>query len=1284
MKKKKLLLPIAVMTLSCGLAAGILTGCGGHEHNYTEYGHDDTGHWQICVEDGEKSEKKDHVFGADDKCACGAEKPAYGTASGRVKLFKLGEYVEDYTGVTVDTGDDDGIEIDYNSATGEFEITNARVGKSYNLTISKTGYLSYSTTLEVIKGENSVIGGSTGCVLQYDAFTHGTHNGNDWSGNYGDTSKIDKSHVNDENPYFTINEGAGDFYVYTKDSYNTVTASVTYKDGVTWGCSDGHPDERGNQGLRLVFEDGKAVMIRIEKMPGGSVKAQWVGSQDWEDAPILDKWDFGTDEAHYNPFGSELDTKYKEEGVELKLVRNGSAVYAYVDGQKAGEQFLPEEYATQKCRVVLAAAHVNGGSIIPFSIKKEIPAEAFESTVTLDKTNVPETAGLSVELDQTSYKLGDKATLNITLPDEDYIVSALTLNGANMLDKLENGKLSFVVSKAENTVSVTIVQKQYVDLSEVSVTGKKYDVTGNSLPETVTGTLVGKGGLGNVEITVENGKFSKDHVAQGTYTANFAGYKPVDVVVGADGIVNGITLEYDGFEMLPPNYDASIHDLSQVNDGIIKVNGAGKQSLDIVTKDTFTDVAVTINVKDSAAGVIQGIVLKFENGKYVLFNFKKDQTNVQYRPDCWGMKSVFNPEGGEKWIEHAITAADIAKFESAEGIELQLIRKGGMLYSFVGGRFIAADALPEGYATQKAQVGFFAFDVKANASWNYTISETLPSLASAVQVDVDKPTGATEASVTANKNSCTLGDTVELTVNCPAGFILTKLQVNGRDLGGALDNGKVSFVADMATMTVTVEFVAGELKEVEIDASGIGLNNSAVDLNGKELTIQLKGSAARYKATVQNGKISAELPVGKPLVVSLDGYYDCEVTVPTEGTVEDGISLSKVIFKYNIINEAGINNGNSEVDNTTAAKDGYITTTKDCKVYEWMLEKYADAAFSVTLKKGNGNQGIFMMFEDSGKMALRLRIDEENNRLEWVSAWNNGGSWWPWEWGTQTFINGVFNIGDGENYGNPIDATKYQNEGVKLTMLRKGSMAYVLVDGEIFGATVIAPDYANKKVQFAVWAAGAKAGYQIPFEVTSDVDAMLNANKLEETEFTGVIGKWTKGETAGTVKVTGKGYAEILPASASTNASLSLNIAASLSNAGKKAQGITYRFADGRWFAIRIESSTAESYIQYSEDALVPAGGGCLKGGWGLVGGRKLTEDEVTAFNGTGLTLTLERNGNTFTVKLGGTVLDTFTLDDQYANMSGVFGITEENGTGEEIVYAYTDNSVAVPEESAE
>lgn len=54
MKKKSFLLILAVLTVMCLVAAGILAGCNKHEHAYTKWANDETQHWLVCPDDDAK------------------------------------------------------------------------------------------------------------------------------------------------------------------------------------------------------------------------------------------------------------------------------------------------------------------------------------------------------------------------------------------------------------------------------------------------------------------------------------------------------------------------------------------------------------------------------------------------------------------------------------------------------------------------------------------------------------------------------------------------------------------------------------------------------------------------------------------------------------------------------------------------------------------------------------------------------------------------------------------------------------------------------------------------------------------------------------------------------------------------------------------------------------------------------------------------------------------------------------------------------------------------------
>ncbi len=1103
MKKKKLLLPLAVMTLSCGLCAGILTGCGDdeeHQHSYTQWAHDDTGHWQICVEDDETSEKEPHSWGADDKCECGAEKPAYGTASGNVKLLKMGENVTDFTGVTIDPGEDDGIEIDYNSETGAFTISNARVGKTYKLAISKDGYLTTYVNLQAVKNQNAALGD---LVLSYDAFTHGSHTGSDWNGNYGNPSKIDKSHVNDpENPYFKIGEGAGDFYVYSREEYDTVTAAVTYQRGDTNDITDS--DGKGNQSLHLVFEDGKAVMIRIEKMDNGEFKAQWIGGQNWEESPIKDNvWDFGNDEAHFNPFSEESETKYAEAGIELKLVRNGGVVRAYVDGQFMGEQILPEEYAAQKCRVALAAGHPKGGAEIPFSISKEIPAtetEKFESDLTLNTGSEPLPTGVAVELDKKAdYKRGDLVTLSVTLPQSgEYAVESIMLGAESLLDNYADGKVSFMLTEATNTLTVSIKSTRYVDLTDVTVTGKKYDVSGNTIADGTAITLEGQGGLADVDITVTGGKFSKENVAMGTYKAVLAKYKPATVVVGEHGIEGGITLEYDGFESLFNGWDWDRVVLDKANEGEFGFNGENGKTFSVKTKDWYDDVAVTLDFKKSNStngDYIQGIAFAFDDGKVAKLGINLNEGVIQFRANEWNKESVW----GNVWLNANLTEAEKQAFQTDDGLPITLVRKGGKLFVFIhqdGGTLRCANVteLPESYRTEQAQVGIYAADGAAGAKFNYNVTTTLPDISSAVGFNKTLPEGVEGITVEADKTSYTLGDTVTVTVTLPEkGYIVSAITVNGTSMLDQLgDDGTLTFTAMQAKNEVSVTVAA--TVEVAISADVIGKKydvsgNSIVD--GTQVTLEGKGGLQGVEINVADGKITGNVMQGR-YTAKVEGYKPVDVTVGTSGIEEE------IVFEYDGF---VIPFWDGEVHDFAHANDEQSKIGCDYKTLNVLTKEFYDGvSASLTIKDANSRnsndiQGIWLKFDDTKYLMLRSATYDNQYRLTYITGIG---------WGDSTFLSQEINL----YFFNDAEQSAIKGEnGIELQLVREGGKVYTFLGGKFVHVYELPEGYESRTAQVGFWAFDSAEKAVWDFAITKtlpDLTATVTSGTVENGTVTGI------------------------------------------------------------------------------------------------------------------------------------------------------------------------------------
>ena len=161
MKKGKLLIPFAVMSLACGLSAGILTGCNGnkgngpHSHEYSWVYEDETGHWQECKLGDSTTEKEPHEFDENGNCECGYA-ALFETVSGTVSIEGGA-----LSGVSIRlknaAGDDIAVtDYHYNAETGafSFKVPVQQTGATeYTLVVSKEGCMDTTGVIEVSKGE---------------------------------------------------------------------------------------------------------------------------------------------------------------------------------------------------------------------------------------------------------------------------------------------------------------------------------------------------------------------------------------------------------------------------------------------------------------------------------------------------------------------------------------------------------------------------------------------------------------------------------------------------------------------------------------------------------------------------------------------------------------------------------------------------------------------------------------------------------------------------------------------------------------------------------------------------------------------------------------------------------------------------------------------------------------------------------------------------------------------------------------------------------------------------
>lgn len=1286
-KPRKILkwtIPFAVLSIACA-TAGLASGCKrtnkGHTHTYQwTYEEGGTEHWKACPDDGVELEgsRGEHVFVAGE-CECGAHEPQvekkYGSVKGTVKLHKLGGYDSDFSNVVIDMGDD--VDPVFNKTTGEFTVADVEAGKNYTLSVTKPGYQSYSVSVQVEENQEVTIGGTRGIVLEYEVF--GLLIG--W-----DSELHDFSHVNEADPYirFKENEGGKSFNVISNDSYTDVAATLKVRYGNSthgWHI----------QCVAFRFEDGKhlAVRYRADKNSIEIANNMWE-KEGLKPADTL----FGSDaglsqygEKDIHIFNDAEKTALNDKGLDLTAVLKDGKLYVMFDGVFAYSYQLPDGYAEKKAQVVYGSFDPASNAIFNYNITEDLPA--LESALDIGVTQPEDCTECTVTAapQKEKYEFGEQIELTFTAP-EGYKLDTLTVNGEDKYNAVSQGKLTVTADRETIEIDAKFAKEEPVALN-LTVKGKKLGTTANL----AQGTEVTLSGIEDKFIVGADGKIT-GNVVKGRYTVSVDKYFSKEIAI--DENTTEVTLEYDSFRIV--RWDTEGHDLTHVNDAepYVEFKGPGS-SMNVVTKEQmYNEVSLSITLKTAYTtdrACQQGVILQFEDGKAAILNINTDGTpRLQFRPELFsddndltlGLRTAFNSE----WVEFKnVTSAEVEKYASDTGIKLTVQRRGAELYTFIDGVFKGKAELPEEYKDDKVGVGLFAYGAVHGTKWNFEVSESVSDITVNV-TDITEDNAGGRLTISEN---VALGGTVTITVTPDATHVLEKLEISGGVTPEPGPDGTYTFVATEKSYTVKATFAAKPAQEAEADVSGIDLGNVVTALADDTVVTFTPESGSSVPLTVEGGKVSGVLLPGK-YTVSVDGYHNAEVTVGADGMFEgltDGIKFEKIILTFNKINEPEGNLSNAGflgnvADDSSVASAGKILTTGNGSIYEWTKAEFDDVAMTVTIKKQTGEQGLIIKFhgldfDGRAQHDVRVRIQEytdndtqqKHTKIQWMAS--------GWFWGTHHAISDKWDFMDngGENYAVPLSdalVTKYNGDGLKLTIARKGAMVYVLIDGEVYAAQMLDDRFAEKKVSAAFFAQSVSGNYEIPVEITTDVDALL-AGKTDANGVMGVLGKWTV--TENTLAVTGNGYAEFAPAAQGTRESLSVTLKDGSSTAGKKAQGVAYRFADGKWIAARMESSDSETYIQYADDIALPKLGGSLTG-WGLV--KNFDKSKLAD----GVALQMIRDGRYIYILLDGEVIDLKVLDAKYATIEGVMATTIEQGTGTAFAYEYkSGNGVTLPEKYA-
>lgn len=248
-----------------------------------------------------------------------------------------------------------------------------------------------------------------------------------------------------------------------------------------------------------------------------------------------------------------------------------------------------------------------------------------------------------------------------------------------------------------------------------------------------------EGGVSSGEYTVKGGKISLPKMVACTYKLSYGEDYFASITIEKDTeYTSDIELQYKVFDLLN-GWDEAQHDFSHVNDENPTISMKGN-TLNVISREKYNDVATSLWIKkgNSTHGQdVQGIVLKFSDGKYMITRSEKmsdGKYKLQWMASnaLWGMVTA-----KDQWLDYQnpLTEAQNTAFESADGLQLTVVRSGNILTVYVNGEKIPGGSvvLDESYASMTVQAGFFDYDSKTNATWKFDIRSDISAYNTALE-----------------------------------------------------------------------------------------------------------------------------------------------------------------------------------------------------------------------------------------------------------------------------------------------------------------------------------------------------------------------------------------------------------------------------------------------------------------------------------------------------------------------------------------------------------------------
>lgn len=718
----------------------------------------------------------------------------------------------------------------------------------------------------------------------------------------------------------------------------------------------------------------------------------------------------------------------------------------------------------------------------------------------------------------------------LTYADETHAIKSVKVNGVEYVEKTSAiGNGSFTVPASEVTKDLK-VEVEFMDYTPeaveytLNVKLTRFGVT----TQAPAGTKIKLTGLQNYDLTVGENGVAKANVLPGTYTATIESVEgetkyldtrvllrinaeetPVDVTFGNDAFTQALFGDWAGTTIDDSN--------AYGKNGYFTNTG---NSVMAITNEAFMDSVFTLKMsKNTKGGNFAGIGLFFEKGDganaiRLEMGVQNGKIDVQLGARDDGAIPHITPVGYEgdvwHWFNFDTDGSYTAAWNNGTSLAFTVVRDGATLYLFIAIdgdadslKYFGKCTIPEEYASQEGHWGVIVADAP-NATHYIALDDTAAGVQDWIDLttySVKLPANLENGSVTADKTTAEVSETITVTITPNSGYAIDELLVNGQP--AQLTDGKLVLTYDgVKEITVEVTFRVASIADVSLTVPAIARLGGSVDMNGKKLIF--KGSVSSVEFTVANGKVDAELEKGETYTVVPADFTGAvaaiTVAVADDGTFTvDGKEATSLNFVYDAF--AGNTVGNptgGTTDDSKTNEEGTVSASG--KFWTLMNEKTNASVFTVTVKLSDladGSVYFGYLFSDNKGILAQLDVQRTEGAFTGLNL--------QWRMWSPDFIpdGNILHAGFGGAATTEFNEA-FQGDGVDITIVRAadGKTFYMFLsahgDDDLSLRTWknIPDEYAT---QTGVWAFGAdNSKAEAKYAVGLDTNAQTVAATIEQ------------------------------------------------------------------------------------------------------------------------------------------------------------------------------------------